>query len=95
VVFDEKEDAFVSSTGEPAEAVEFPNQTEEPQDERDETEELNEMNAERADSSLGKQDSSKSITQTVCLFSFRHRHLDLSKVKEEAPVDTAGLLVVR
>jgi hypothetical protein len=83
VVFDEKEDAFVSSTGEPSEVVEFPNQTEEPQDE---TEELDEMNVERMDSSVGIQDSSKSITQTLILFSFRHRHLDLQRRKKRLPL---------
>jgi hypothetical protein len=53
VVFDEQEDAFTSSTGERAEAVEFPDQTEEQSQSK-----VDEMTFERTDNSLDMQDSS-------------------------------------
>jgi hypothetical protein len=62
VVFDEQEDAFTSSTGERAEAVEFPDQTEEQSQSK-----VDEMTFERTDNSLDMQDSSsKSKSPKSC-----------------------------
>jgi hypothetical protein len=53
------------------------------------------MNVERMDSSWGMQDlSSKSITQTIDFF-LSSQAFGFAKAKEEAPIDTAGLLVAR
>ena len=65
VVFDEHEDAFVSSSGERVETVEFPEQTKEPE-QVDEPQQENEMTAVRTDSLGIVQDTgSKSNTPKI------------------------------
>jgi hypothetical protein len=87
VVFDEKEDAFTSSTGERSEVIEFP---EEPQ----ESHEVEEMNVERMDDSLGVQNNSKLITQKSILFPFATSIWNC-RAKEEAPVHAYEMMAER
>jgi len=87
VVFDEKEDAFTSPTGERSEVIEFP---EEPQ----ESHEVEEMNVERMDDSLDIQDNSKLINREPTLFPFATSIWNC-RAKEEAPVHADGMLAER
>jgi hypothetical protein len=81
VVFDEKEDAFTSPTGERSEVIEFP---EEPQ----ESHEVEEMNVERMDDSLDVQENSKFLFPfAISIWNCR--------AKEEAPVHANGMMAER